>query len=57
MGKQIILSLLLIFLIFFLPWLWGGPAAGAPPVPDPPPAVDEPQDLPPAGEPDSPRCA
>lgn len=55
MGKQIILSLLLIFLIFFLPWLWGGPAAGAPPVPDPPPAVDEPQDLPPAGEPDSPQ--
>lgn len=55
MGKQIILSLLLIFLIFFLPWVWGGPAAEAPPVPDPPPAGDEQQDLPPAGEPDSPQ--
>lgn len=38
MGKQIIVSLLLIFLIFFLPWLWGGPAPE--PEPDPPPAAD-----------------
>ncbi len=39
MGKQILLSLLLIFLIFFLPWLWGGEGQDAPP-PDPPPAED-----------------
>lgn len=31
MRKDIGLSLLLIFLIFFLPWLWGGPARETPP--------------------------
>jgi len=40
MGKQIIAAFLLIFLIFFLPWLWGGPAADAAPEPTPPPAGD-----------------
>lgn len=42
MGKQIIVSFLLIFLIFFLPWLWGGPAQDSKPDPEPesPPAGD-----------------
>ena len=48
MGKQILVSLLLIFLIFFLPWLWGGPAREPVPQPEPPPA-----DVWPPAEPDS----
>ena len=48
MGKQILVSLLLIFLIFFLPWLWGGPAREPVPQPEPPPA-----DVQPPAEPDN----
>ncbi len=40
MRKDIGLSLLLIFLIFFLPWLWGGPQKE--PAPEPPPASSSP---------------
>lgn len=41
MGKHIGLSVLLIFLLFFLPWIWGGPSQAAPPEPaDIPPALD-----------------
>lgn len=40
MGKQIAVSLLLIFLIFFLPWLWGGPAPEPEPLPEEPSAGD-----------------
>ena len=50
MGKQIAVSLLLIFLIFFLPWLWGGPARAPEPRPEPQPA----EDLPPQPEEDDP---
>ena len=43
MGKHLIASLLLIFLLFFLPWLWGEPSAAAPIAePDTPPAGDSP---------------
>ena len=43
MGKHLITSLLLIFLLFFLPWLWGEPGSAAPaPEPDTPPAGDAP---------------
>ena len=44
MGKHLIASLLLLFLLFFLPWLWGEPSAAAPPeiLEDPPPAGDTP---------------
>lgn len=49
MGKQIIVSLLLIFLVFFLPWAWGGPVREPEPQPDPPPAGDV------QAEPDTPR--
>ena len=49
MGKQIAVSLLLIFLIFFLPWLWGGPARAPEPRPEPQPA----EDLPPQPEEDA----
>ena len=48
MGKQIAVSLLLIFLIFFLPWLWGGPAPGPEPLPEAPPAGDTAPDAAPA---------
>ena len=48
MGKHMIASLLLIFLLFFLPWLWGEPTAGADKEPDtPPPAGDAPLQEPP----------
>ena len=30
MGKHILISLVLIFLLFFLPWLWGDPPQAAP---------------------------
>lgn len=40
MRKDIGLSLLLIFLIFFLPWLWGGPEKTPEPEQEPPPAGD-----------------
>lgn len=46
MGKQIVVSLLLIFLIFFLPWLWGGPAPEPEPAPEEPPAGDTEPDVP-----------
>lgn len=42
MGKHLIASLLLIFLLFFLPWLWGEPSAAAPEELDTPPAGDAP---------------
>jgi len=42
MRKHLIASLLLIFLLFFLPWLWGEPSAAAPVEPDTPPAGDAP---------------
>ena len=43
MGKHLIASLLLIFLLFFLPWLWGEPGSAAPAAePDTPPAGDAP---------------
>lgn len=43
MGKHIILSIILIFLLFFLPWLWGGPARD--PLPDALPAGDLPETI------------
>lgn len=43
MGKHIILSIILIFLLFFLPWLWGGPARD--PLPDTLPAGDLPETI------------
>jgi len=42
MRKHLIASLLLIFLLFFLPWLWGEPSAATPAEPDTPPAWDAP---------------
>ena len=43
MGKHLIASLLLIFLLFFLPWLWGEPSAAVPPEEtETPPAGDAP---------------
>ena len=43
MGKHLIASLLLLFLLFFLPWLWGEPGSAAPTAePDTPPAGDAP---------------
>ena len=51
MGKHLIASLLLLFLLFFLPWLWGEPSAAAPAEPeDPPPAGDAPLQEDPAPE-------
>ena len=44
MGKHIILSIILIFLVFFLPWLWGGPAQDLLPPADDPPAGDLPSE-------------
>lgn len=52
MGKQIAVSLLLIFLIFFLPWLWGGPAPEPDPPPEAPPAGDTEPDTAPAPVPE-----
>ncbi|MDE7262099.1 MAG: stage II sporulation protein D [Oscillospiraceae bacterium] len=48
MGKHLVASLLLIILLFFLPWLWGEPSAAAPPEPEPdtPPAGDTPLEEP-----------
>ncbi len=60
MGKQILMSLLLIFLVFFLPWLWGGPAKEPPPELEPPPAgetVPEPPAAPEDPEPAEDRPA
>ncbi len=50
MGKHIILSIILIFLLFFLPWLWGGPAQD--PLPEPEPAPPPAGDVPPDADPD-----
>lgn len=50
MGKQIAVSLLLIFLMFFLPWLWGGPAPEPDFPPEEPPAGDTEPDTAPAPE-------
>lgn len=56
MGKQIVLALLLIFFIFFLPWLWGGPPKEPLPELEPPPAGDvQPEEAPPAEEPPRPE--
>ena len=48
MGKHIGLSVLLIFLLFFLPWLWGEPSQAD---------LPEPEDIPPADDsgPDQPQ--
>ena len=49
MGKHIGVSVVLIFLLFFLPWLWGEPSQAAPAEPvDIPPAEDQ---APPPSEP------
>ena len=40
MKKYIILSAVLIFLLFFLPWLWGGPARQTVPELAPTPAAE-----------------
>ena len=43
MGKHIACSLFLIFLLFFLPWLWGEPSLALEPEgEDIPPAADRP---------------
>lgn len=52
MVKQIAVSLLLIFLIFFLPWIWGGPAPEPDAPPEPPPAGDTEPDAVPAPAPE-----
>lgn len=52
MGKQIAVSLLLIFLLFFLPWLWGGPAPEPDPPPEAPPAGDAEPDADPTPAPE-----
>ena len=41
MGKHVGTSLVLIFLLFFLPWVWGGPAAAEPEPPVPPAGESE----------------
>ena len=50
MGKHIGLSLAIIFLLFFLPWLWGEPSQATDPDPadPPPPAEDIPAEDPPS---------
>ena len=50
MGKHIGLSLAIIFLLFFLPWLWGEPSQATDPEPadPPPPAEDIPAEDPPS---------
>lgn len=52
MGKQIAVSLLLIFLMFFLPWLWGGPAREPDLPPEEPPTGDTEPDAVPAPVPE-----
>lgn len=52
MGKHIGVSLLLIFLLFFLPWLWGAPSQAVEPeqtAPAVPPAAENEPDPLPAG--------
>ena len=50
MGKHVGLSLILIFLLFFLPWLWGAPAQKREPDPPEPAERQEPEQEPgPAG--------
>lgn len=54
MGKRLGLSTLLIFLVFFLPWLWGEPAEAEDPIPtETPPAADSPLESAPAAAKDS----
>ena len=53
MGKHILLSIILIFLIFFLPWLWGGPAQEPFPPEDDPPAGDTLPETDPPAEPEN----
>ena len=56
MGKHIILSIILIFLIFFLPWLWGGPPQDTLPPTDNPPAGEPlPEEDPPADQDEPPE--
>ena len=45
MGKHIGVSVVLIFLLFFLPWLWGEPSQAAPA--EPPDLPEDAQDPPP----------
>lgn len=55
MGKHAGIALILIFLLFFLPWLWGEPTLAKPEDPpleeqqDPEPAEEHPQDAASAG--------
>ena len=55
MGKHIILSIILIFLIFFLPWLWGGAPQDPLPQPDAPPAGDLPAEPEDPAQPEAPE--
>ena len=62
MGKHIAMSLVIIFLIFFLPWLWGAPSQAMEPEPEavPPaedaPAESDPPPVQPQGEADASRA-
>ena len=53
MGKHIGLSLLIIFLLFFIPWLWA-PDAPADSEEPPPPAAGDPPEQEPPQEPETP---
>lgn len=57
MGKQIVVSLLLIFLVFFLPWLWGNPAPESELPAEDPPVGDVEPDISPAPRDEGPAAA
>ncbi len=59
MGKHIGVSVVLIFLLFFLPWLWGEPSQAAPAEPPdlPEDAQDPPPDQTPPPDPPDPPAA